>query len=99
EGTNLTQLDPLPGARRRDFALEEARQLFVQLDLAFALPHHPGRGIGPARVPRPKYVAAAQVDQRLGELAFHREFDAEVDVGLGVVLVEPDGLAVAGDGL
>ena len=69
EGTQPGQFDPLGGARRRGFAFEEAGQLAVQFDQAFALPHPLGRGVGPARVAGAEFVAAAQLLQGLAELA------------------------------
>ena len=44
-------------------------------------------------------MAAAQLLQGLAELPFVPEDVTQVAVGLGVILLEPDGLPVLGDGL
>src|SRR5262249_21654532 len=75
------------------------RQFTVQFDEAFALSDPAGRWVLPAWVLGAEFMTTADVPEGLGELSVVPEYEAQVAVGLGIVLFEVDGLPVRSDGL
>src|SRR5262249_34319168 len=99
EGTEPGQLDPLLGAGRRRFAVQEGGQSFVQVGQAFALPYPQRGGERPARVLGAELVAAADGCQGCAQIALLSEGKAQVAVSLCEVRLDANGFALLRDGL
>ena len=79
--------------------VQNGGQSLGQVDVLLELADHSRHVPGDRRAGRSQFRGTAERNHRLVELALVRQGVAEVVVGSGVVGLEPDRLAVRGDGL
>src|SRR5262249_28009798 len=89
--------EALPGVSDRPLAGEHAGQVALQLEQPFALLDPPRGSVWPPRVFRPQLLTAAKGLQGFAHLPAVLQRLAEVGVGLGIIRLYLDGLAVRSD--
>ena len=97
--THVRQGKALGVILRPVFPLQDDGETLGLCRLPFGLGNPPGRGVAPAELLAGQLVPPSELGERTGVVALIPEDSAEMEVGQGALRLEPDLLAVGGDGL